>query len=242
METFFVIKVSTGFLPPLADLFFCYLYSSNTTTLCMAAPKQKSFFKKLLRFFLQGLVILAPIGVTAWVLWWLFSKVDNILRPYVDIPGLGFVIIIVFVLLVGWVSSTFLMGSVINFFDQWVERAPVIKFIYSSTKEFFEAFSGDKKKFDKPILANAFADDVWVMGFLTDEEMTKFDMGAEMVAIYIPQAYHWAGQLYVLPRSRVRKIDKVSSGDVMKYAVTGGVVNADEEKEKPMLPEGETKQ
>lgn len=210
----------------------------------MAAPKQKSIFKKLLRFFLQGLVILAPIGVTAWVLWWLFSKVDNILRPYVDIPGLGFVIIIVFVLLVGWVSSTFLMGSVINFFDQWVERAPVIKFIYSSTKEFFEAFSGDKKKFDKPILANAFADDVWVMGFLTDEEMTKFDMGAEMVAIYIPQAYHWAGQLYVLPRSRVRKIDKVSSGDVMKYAVTGGVVNADEdkEKEKPLLPEGETKQ
>lgn len=203
----------------------------------MAAPKQRSFFKKVLRYFLQGMVILAPIGVTAWVLYWLFEKVDNILRPYVNIPGLGFVIIIAFILLVGWVSSTFLMGGFINLFDSWVERAPVIKFIYSSTKEFFEAFSGDKKKFDKPILANAFADDVWVMGFLTDEEMAKFDMGAEMVAIYIPQAYHWAGQLYVLPRSRVKKIEKVSSGDVMKYAVTGGVVSADEEK--PALPEPE---
>lgn len=206
----------------------------------MAAAKQRSFIKKLLRFFLQGLVILAPIGVTAWVLWWLFSKVDNILRPYVDIPGLGFVIIIVFVLLVGWVSSTFLMGSFINFFDQSMEKAPVIKFIYSSTKEFFEAFSGDKKKFNKPILANCFAEDVWVMGFITDEELAKFNMGAEMVSIYIPQAYHWAGQLYVVPRGRIRIIDKVGSGDVMKYAVTGGVVNADEEKEKPLITEAES--
>ncbi|NOT52866.1 MAG: DUF502 domain-containing protein [Chitinophagaceae bacterium] len=205
----------------------------------MAAPKQRSVFKKILRYFLQGLVILAPIGVTAWVIYWLFTKVDNILRPYVDIPGLGFVIIIVFILLVGWVSSTFLMGGFINLFDSWVERAPVIKFIYSSTKEFFEAFSGDKKKFDKPILANAFADDVWVMGFITDEELAKFNMGAEMVSIYIPQAYHWAGQLYILPRNRVRIIDKVGSGDVMKYAVTGGVVDAEEEK--TALPETEKK-
>ncbi|MBI5857955.1 MAG: DUF502 domain-containing protein [Sphingobacteriales bacterium] len=193
-------------------------------------PKQKGAFKKIVRYFLQGLIILAPIGLTAYVLYWLFEKVDNILRPYLDIPGLGFVIIIAFVLLVGWISSTFLVGGIFNFFDQWIERAPVIKFIYSSTKEFFEAFSGDKKKFDKPILANAFGDDVWVMGFLTDEELAKFDMGAEMVSIYIPQAYHWAGQLYVLPRNKVRKIEKVSSGDVMKYSVTGGVVTAEEEK------------
>ncbi len=198
--------------------------SNNTVS------RQKGGFKRIVRYFLQGLIILAPIGLTGYVLYWLFEKVDNILRPYVDIPGLGFVIIIAFVLLVGWVSSTFLVGGLFNFFDQWIERAPVIKFIYSSTKEFFEAFSGDKKKFDKPILANAFGDDVWVMGFLTDEELAKFDMGAEMVSIYIPQAYHWAGQLYVLPRHKVKKIEKVSSGDVMKYSVTGGVVAAEEEK------------
>lgn len=206
----------------------------------MAAPKQRSVFKKILRLFIQGLVILAPIGVTAYVIYWLFTKVDNILLPYVDIPGLGFVIIIVFILLVGWVSSTFLMGGFISLFDSWVGRAPVIKFIYTSTKEFFEAFSGDKKKFDKPILANAFAEDVWVMGFITDEELAKFNMGAEMVSIYIPQAYHWAGQLYILPRSRIRIIDKVGPGDVMKYAVTGGVVDAEEEKS--LLPETEIKQ
>jgi uncharacterized membrane protein len=193
-------------------------------------PRQPSTAKRLLKYFIQGLIVLAPIGVTAWALYWLFEKVDRILRPYVDIPGLGFIIIIAFILLVGWVSSMFFMGNLISFFDQLMGRAPVIKFIYSSTKDFFEAFAGNKKKFNQAILANTFAEDVWVMGFITDEELHKFDMGAEHVSIYIPQAYHWAGQLFILPRSKVRKIDKITSGEAMKYAVTGGVVDLDAER------------
>ena len=191
--------------------------------------KGKSTVKKIIRYFIQGLIILAPIGITAYVLYWLFDKVDSILRPYVNIPGLGFAIIILFILLVGWISSSFLMGGFINFFDQWMERTPGIKFIYSSTKDFFEAFAGDKKKFNQAILANAFANDVWVVGFLTDDEMQKFDLGADHVAVYVPQSYHWAGQLFILPRQKVKKIDKITSGEAMKYAVTGGVVDLDEE-------------
>ena len=199
----------------------------------MATPlklKHKSIFRILLRYFFQGIITLAPIGVTAYVLYWLFDKIDNILRPYVNIPGIGFAIILAFVILVGWVSSHFIMGSVINFFDHLMDRTPGIKFIYTSTKDFFEAFAGEKKKFRKPVLANVFAEDVWIIGFLTDEELEKFDFGADKVSVYVPQAYHWAGQLYVLPRDKVRKIDKINSGEAMKYAVTGGVVELDDEK------------
>lgn len=186
--------------------------------------------KQILRFFIQGLIILAPIGITGYILYWLFDKVDSILRPYVNIPGLGFVIIILFVILVGWVSSTFLMGSFLSFFDQWMERTPGIKFIYTSTKDFFEAFAGDKRKFNKAVLASVFSEDVWIIGFLTDEEMQKFDLGANMVAVYVPQAYNFAGQLYILPRDKVRKIDQITSGEAMKYTVTGGVVDLDAER------------
>ena len=187
------------------------------------------YIKKILRYLLQGIIILAPISITVYIVWWAFSQVDGILRPYVNIPGLGFIIIVAFIILVGWVSSNFLMGSFIHFFDQWMERTPVIKFIYSSTKDFFEAFAGDKKRFSRAVLANVFAEDVWIVGFLTDEEMSKFEMGADKVAVYVPQAYNFAGQLYILPRSRVKKIDTISSGDAMKYAVTGGVVELEEE-------------
>ena len=136
-----------------------------------APPKQTTLFKKIFRYFIQGVIVVAPIGITAYILYWMFEKVDNILRPFLNVPGLGFVIIIVFIVMVGWVSSNFLMGSVITFFDQWMERTPVIKFIYTSTKDFFEAFAGDKRKFNQAVLANVFANDVWIVGFLTDEEM-----------------------------------------------------------------------
>ncbi|HYC40942.1 MAG TPA: DUF502 domain-containing protein [Chitinophagaceae bacterium] len=193
-------------------------------------PRRNGIVRKLLRFFVQGLIILAPIGVTAYVLYWLFDKVDSILRPYVDIPGLGFAIILVFVVFVGWVGSYFLMGSAVNFLDRLMGRTPVIKFIYSSTKDFFEAFAGDKKKFGNAVLANCFAEEVWIVGFLTDDQLRKFDLGADMVSVYVPQAYHWAGQLYVLPRHRVRKIQQISAGEAMKYAVTGGVVDLEAER------------
>lgn len=193
-------------------------------------PQPKSNLKKILRFFVQGIIILAPIGITGYVLYWLFDLVDGILRPYVNIPGLGFVLIILFVILVGWISSTFLMGGVISFFDQLLERTPGIKFIYTSTKDFFEAFAGDKRKFNIAVMASVFSEDVWIIGFLTDEEMEKFDMGADKVAVYVPQAYNFAGQLYILPRDKVKKIEHITSGEAMKYAVTGGVVDLDQER------------
>jgi uncharacterized membrane protein len=81
-----------------------------------------------------------------------------------------------------------------------------------------------------PVLASVFSEDVWTVGFLTDEEMGKFNMGAEHVVVYVPQAYNFAGQLYVLPREKVRKIENITSGEAMKYAVTGGVVDLDAER------------
>ncbi len=212
-----------------------------------AKPQTKSFVKKILRFFMQGLLIIAPIAITVWAIVAAFNFVDDLLPNLINkifpswikedangnvkkIPGLGFVVVISFVIFVGWISSNFLMGSFINFFDQWMARTPVIKFLYTSTKDFFEAFAGDKRKFNKAVLANVFSDDVWIVGFLTDEEMSKFELGTQHVAVYVPQAYNFAGQLYVLPRDKVRKIDKISSGEAMKYAVTGGVVDLDAEK------------
>ena len=191
--------------------------------------------RKIFNYFIQGFIILAPIAITLYALYWLFDKVDRILRPYLDIPGLGFVIIVVFIILVGWISSTFFMTSFINFFDQFMERTPGIKFIYSSTKDFFESFAGHKKRFSKSVLANIFSSDVWIIGFLTDEEMEKFEMGSDKVAVYVPQAYNFAGQLYILPRERVRRIDGITSGEAMKYAVTGGVVDLYAEREKPVI-------
>lgn len=186
-----------------------------------------SIFKMLIRYFVQGILILAPICITIYILYWLFDLIDGFLRPFVYIPGLGFLTIIAFIVFVGWISSYFIMESVINFFDHWLERTPGIKIIYKSIKDFFQAFAGDKKKFTKAVLANVFNNDVWIVGFLTDDEMEKFNMGADMVGVYVPQAYNFAGQLYILPKDRVKSIEGITAGDAMKYTVTGGVVETE---------------
>jgi len=200
----------------------------NTKT----AAIRKFTYKKLIRYFIQGLLILAPITLTGYALYWLFEKVDGILRPYVNIPGVGFAIIIVFVILIGWLSSNFITGSIFNLFDHWLERTPGIKLIYSTLKDFFEAFAGDKRKFNKPILVNVFGNEVWLVGFLTNEDLERFDLGAEYVSAYVPQGYNIAGQVYLVKRERIRKLQDVAASDVMKFAVTGGVVELDEEKPK----------
>lgn len=215
-------------------------------------PLEPFRFKKIITYLLQGLLILAPVAVTIYSIYWIVSTVDswlpifrepvkdasgNILHYKVKNYGAGFGIILVSIIIIGYLSSVFIQSKLFNLFDSWLEKTPGVKYIYSSVRDFFGAFAGEKKKFDKPILANTFADDVWVMGFATDEELQKFDMGAEMISIYIPQAYHWAGQLYILPRDKVRKLDKISSGDAMKYAVTGGVVDAEEEIKKQVNEE-----
>lgn len=210
-------------------------------------PVGRFTLKKIGRYFIQGLLILAPIALTVWAVVTVFNFIDGILPNLINnlfpslldhdakgnpkkIPGLGFIVIILFVVFVGWISSYFVMGSLISLFDSWLERTPGIKFIYTSIKDFFEAFAGDKRKFNKAVLANVFSADVWIVGFLTDEEMHKFDLGADKVAVYVPQAYNFAGQLYILPREKVKHIDLITSGEAMKYAVTGGVVDLDEDK------------
>ena len=208
-------------------------------------PKERFKWKKIIQYFLQGLLILAPLAITIYAIYWVVSTVDSwvpifrepvkdsngtIISYEVKNYGLGFLIILAFIIIVGYLSSFFIQSRLFNLFDHWLEKTPGIKFIYTSTRDFFEAFAGDKKRFNKAVLANVFSEDVWIVGFLTDEEMDKFELGADKVAVYVPQAYNFAGQLYILPRSRVKKIAKISSGESMKYAVTGGVVDLTEDK------------
>jgi uncharacterized membrane protein len=203
-------------------------------------PKESFKWKKVIQYFLQGLLIIAPLAITIYAIYWVISTVDgwvpifreavrdaqgNVIGYEVKNYGLGFLVILVAIITIGYLSSFFIQSKLFNLFDHWLEKTPGIKFIYTSTRDFFEAFAGDKKRFNKAVLANVFAEDVWIIGFLTDEEMHKFEMGADKVAVYVPQAYNFAGQLYILPRDKVKKINNISSGEAMKYAVTGGVVD-----------------
>ena len=179
-------------------------------------------YQKILQYFLQGLLVLAPVTITIYAIYVVFDKIDSILRPEINIPGIGFIIIIGFVILVGYLSSFFLMERLLSMIDRLLDRTPGIKLIYSFIKDFFEAFAGNKKKFTKGILANIESNDVWRVGFITQDDMSNFGL-IDYVAVYVPMAYSVAGQVYIIPANRIKSITNISSTQAMKFAVSGGV-------------------
>ena len=201
--------------------------------------------KNLARLFLQGLLILAPISVTIWILYSAFFLIDGILPGMVysvapkllgtdatglprRIPGLGFVVFIGIALIVGYISPSWIVSRVVEFGENLLERTPGIKFIYSTVKDFFEAFAGNKRKFTKSVLVSIAEPDVWQVGFITQEELHEFDL-QEYVAVYVPQSYAFAGHLYFVKRDRVRILTDISSADAMKFAISGGVAEVEEQ-------------
>jgi len=180
------------------------------------------------QYFLRGVLVIAPVLITLSLLFWLFRKVDGLLSPQVTTPGLGLVSVLFTIVVIGWVSSFFIVRRVFGVVGHGLEQMPGISFIYTSLRDFFEAFVGNKKRFTNAVLVNVFADEVWLLGFLTDEEVDSFGVGAKYVSVYVPQAYNVAGQLYLVKRDRVKSIDHLSPPEVMRYAVSGGAVEVNE--------------
>ncbi len=200
--------------------------------------------KRLFHFFLQGVLVLAPISITIWMAFSVFNWIDGILPNLVHnlfpsligvdqygtpkrIPGLGFIVFIAIALFVGYISPSFIVSRFMDFADKVLEKTPGIKLIYTTLKDFFEAFAGNKRKFDKAVLVSIDAPDIWRIGFITQEELHEFGL-QEYVAVYVPQSYAFAGHLYFVKRDRVRIVTDISSADAMKFAISGGVAEVDE--------------
>lgn len=185
-------------------------------------------YQKVIQYFLQGLLILGPVTITVYAIYVVFDKIDGILRPAINIPGIGFIIIIGFILLVGYLSSFFMMSRILSVIDKLLDKTPGIKLFYSFIKDFFEAFAGSKKKFTNSVLANVENNDVWRVGFITQDDMSRFDLSG-FVAVYVPMAYSVAGNVYIIPKERVKPITNISSTQTMKFAMSGGVTEVVED-------------
>lgn len=203
----------------------------------------REYLKKLLQYFFQGMIVLAPIGITLWVVVGLFRWIDGFLPNLINslfpdllekdaagnlrsLPGLGFVVVIALVLLVGWISSLFVVGRLVTLLDTVLEKTPGIKFIYSSVKDFLEAFAGNKKKFDKPVLVNVDGTDIWRIGFITQQSSDEFGL-KDHVTVYVPHSYAISGITYFVPKEKIKPLPAISAADAMKYTVSGGVTDVE---------------
>jgi uncharacterized membrane protein len=176
--------------------------------------------KRLLRYFVQGLILTVPLVVTGYVCYGVFVRIDSWLR--IPIPGVGFVVTIGAITLIGFLGPNFLSAPLVDGFEKLIERLPFVRLLYTSTKDLLNAFVGEKRRFDKPVIVALSADGaIRGFGFITQESLAMLGLH-DSVAVYFPQSYAFAGNTIVVPASRVTRIDAVSS-DVMAFVVSGGV-------------------
>ena len=176
--------------------------------------------RRLLNYFLRGLVLVAPLAITLYVCWVVFLRIDGWLG--LPVPGLGFVLTIVLITLIGFLGSNLITRGMLAIVDQAVSRLPFVRLLYTSTKDLLNAFVGEKRRFDKPVLVRLSSEsEARMVGFVTQESLDRLGLPGYS-SVYFPQSYNFAGNLVIFPSSQVVPLD-AASADVMAFIVSGGV-------------------
>lgn len=191
----------------------------------------RSLGRLALGFFLRGLLLVVPIAAIIWASVRALNLLDGIIP--VGIPGLGILILLTSITIIGWLGSTFLYEPLAALGEEVLQRIPFLKSIFDALKDLMEALVGNKRKFDRPVLVRMIKGaEIEKLGFLTQSDLSLLGIPGNKVAVYLPHSFAWSGNLYIVPADNVTPID-AGAGDVMKFIVSGGVVNVDDDAEHP---------
>jgi uncharacterized membrane protein len=178
--------------------------------------------RRLVSYFLRGLVFVAPLALTLYVCVRIFTAIDGWLG--LSVPGLGFAVTILVITLIGFLASTLLATSLLSAVDTAVDRLPFVRLLYSATKDLLNAFVGEHRRFDTPVLVPAEGSgDSRALGFITQESLANLGL-ADYVTVYLPFSYSLSGRLLVFPTTHVTRLHAVSA-DVLAFIVSGGVTD-----------------
>jgi uncharacterized membrane protein len=179
---------------------------------------------RLLNYFLRGLVVVVPLALTVYVCIVIFTTIDSWLG--LPIRGVGFLLALMLITLIGALASSLVTRSLLGAVDRLFERLPFVRLLYSSAKDMLNAFVGEKRRFDKPVLV-AISNDraVKVLAFLTSDSLASLGV-ADHVTVYMPQSYGFAGHIIVVPSDRVQRID-ADAAEVMAFIISGGVTQVE---------------
>jgi uncharacterized membrane protein len=190
----------------------------------------------LLTYFVKGLIVVVPIGAAAFLIFWGVAKIDEALNlsgifltdskgQPIYIPGLGILNVMIIILVVGILVTNVITDPIKQWINRWINRLPLFKFLYSSIKDLTEAFVGEDKKFNEPVLVEINEFGLKKVGFLVQKDLAKIGLPGE-VAVYFPFSYSFAGQVVVISSQKVKPIDR-SAADMMKFVISGGVSGLD---------------
>ena len=217
------------------------------------APRRKSFFSGLRNSFLTGVVVIAPVGLTVWLIWSVIGWVDGVVLPFVpsryqpenilntflglDIPlqlrGLGVVFFLIFTTFVGWLAKGLLGRSLIRSAERFVNRMPVVRSIYSGVKQIAETvFSQADRSFEKACIVQYPRKGIWAVGFISTsakgEIRARVNDAQNLLSVFVPTTPNpTSGFLLFFPAEDVIELD-MSIEDAAKLVISAGLVYPNE--------------
>lgn len=183
-------------------------------------------------YLIKGTLVVLPLAGALFLIVWIVASIDSALnlsswfwedesgRP-LYVPGLGILTVIVGLVVVGMIFTNVVTAPIYNWFNDLINRIPLFNTLYSSIKDFTEAFVGDAKKFNEPVLVEVNETGLKKVGFLTQRDLGKIGLEGEVV-VYFPYSYSFAGQVVIAKAERVTPL-AMSATDAMKLVVSGGV-------------------
>lgn len=183
--------------------------------------ERRSIYKRLLSAFFQGLLVVAPITLILYIVYRLFTFLDDLIPT--DTPGLGILILIIGITILGFLFTTFVTQRIVNRANKLLDRIPLVKTIYTAITDLLSAFVGQKKSFSQPVLVTMNKENgIEKLGFMTNDDLSSLNIEGQKIAVYLPHSFNFSGNLYIVPAQNVTPID-ANTGEVMKFIVSGGV-------------------
>ena len=173
---------------------------------------------KYVGYFLSGLLFLVPLGVSFYIIYFLYNFVDGILP--IPIQGIGFLLVLVIITLTGFFVKKYSIASSVLGIETIIKKVPLLNLVYSSVQDLMSSLVGTKKKFDKTVLVKM-NDKLMKPGFVTSKDLKKIGIPG-VVSVYFPHSYNFSGNIYLVGKNNI-KVIKSSTSEVMKYIVSGGV-------------------
>ncbi|NVK35863.1 MAG: DUF502 domain-containing protein [Rhodobacteraceae bacterium] len=223
------------------------------------APKMRAKFSTRVRnYFLTGLVITGPIGITLWLTWTFIQWVDGWVKPLVpvaynpetylpfSVPGLGLIVAVILLSIVGFFAANFLGRSLLSFGESLVNRMPLVRNLYSGLKQIFETVLDERaNSFSKAVLIEYPRKGMWAIAFLATqsrgEVAHRLADQENLVAVFLPTTPNpTSGFLLFVPRSDVIELD-MGVEDAAKLVISAGLVTPEFPK-KPVEPKKSAKQ
>ena len=190
-------------------------------------------FRKLRSALVRGLVVVLPIGFTIWLLWWLGSSTEALLRrlillvipPERYLPGMGIAAALFLLLAAGTLFNALLVQSALASWERFLDRIPVVKTIYGAARDFMKLLPTGRKGRDLRRVVLARFGEARVIGFVTQDDASELgivEAQDDLVAVYFPMSYQIGGYTALLPRSRVAPLD-IPVEAAMRLVLTGGL-------------------